>query len=68
VLGRIDALEIDLKGRKLDSGQETYAEPPSGYRRTRMWLAPEGRVPVRMESDVLLGRVRAELVEAESGS
>ena len=59
--GPQEALHYELSIRKLPKeGEEPEAE--SLFRSFHVWLKPEGRVPLKLETQVLVGHIFAELV------
>jgi hypothetical protein len=60
--GSFDAVRIDLTLRKLPSPGAEEPASESALRTARVWLAEDSRIPVRLESDVAMGKLYAELV------
>jgi len=60
--GEFNAVQWSLAVRAAAPAREAQR-----YRGLRLWLSEDGRVPVRLEADVLIGRVTAELVGHQEG-
>jgi len=60
--GAFDAIEVELQLRKLPDEREDAEQGKDGYREVRLWLSRQGRVPLKIESPILGGKLRAELV------
>ncbi len=58
--GRFEAIVVDVRARSLGAD-----EPWPQYQAVRIWISARGRVPLKMEALVPVGRVRAELVSLE---
>ncbi len=54
--GMFSAIEVALHMREIEEGEE---EEP--YRRVRLWLSEEGRVPLKLQADIMFGSLYAEL-------
>lgn len=62
--GSFDATEYDLTIRELAEGGEPDEEK---YRRVRVWVSRQERIPLKLESQVFIGHVYGELVRFEPG-
>ena len=66
--GTYDAVEVDLKLRKLTTDPEDEEKDKEKYRKVRTWLArDEDWLPVLLQSEVFVGSVCAELVKVGRG-
>ncbi|KPK65797.1 MAG: hypothetical protein AMK73_01910 [Planctomycetes bacterium SM23_32] len=65
--GSFPAAEYELDIRKVADEGEPVREPERRYRKVRVWVAEEGRVPLRMQSEAAYGQVYAELVHCRPG-
>ena len=64
--GTFDALVVDVRVRVLGGTEEERAEEEDKFRKLRVWLSDDDmRLPVKMESEVFVGSVRAELVSVK---
>ena len=64
--GTFDALVLGLRVRLADGSEQERAGVESKYRRIRLWISDdEARLPLKMESEILLGSVYAELVSVK---
>jgi len=60
--GAFDAIEVELHLLKLQDEGEGSEQGKGDYREVRLWLSEQGRVPLKIESPILGGKLRAELV------
>ena len=62
--GSFEAVPVDVRVEA--QGSSGQGEARSEYRAVRVWLSAQGHVPLKMEAQVTVGRVRAELVSVET--
>ncbi len=69
--GRFDAVQVDVHIRKLEEnamasgeGADEGLAPLQEYGNVRVWLSTGGRVPLKLDCQVLIGHIHAELVAA----
>jgi len=60
--GTFEAIPLVLRARPEGGSEEEQQAAQSKYRSVRIWLSVDGHVPLKMEADVILGKVHAELV------
>jgi hypothetical protein len=66
--GDFEAVEYDVQVRKVAEKGVPAREDEARYRLIRVWMAGPARAPVKLESEVFIGRVYAELVHHEPGA
>jgi len=66
--GAYEAVEVDVKLRKVTGDPEERRESQGKYRKVRVWFSrDERRLPVLLESEVFVGTVSAELMRVGGG-
>ena len=64
--GTFDELAVDVRVRVLGGTEEERAKEEGKFRKVRIWLSDDDRrLPVKMESEVFVGSVHAELVSVK---
>ncbi len=70
--GRFDAIEVDVHIRKLEEntvasgeGEDEGLTPAPEHRNVRVWLSKDRRVPLKIDCQVLIGHIHAELLAAK---
>jgi hypothetical protein len=63
--GRFDTILLDLQIRALTGDAEERRSRSRRYRKIRLWLSEPGRIPVRMEMEVIVGNVTVELTSVD---
>ena len=62
-IGDISARRVEIRVHALAGDEEEREEEESKYRSLTLWLSDERRLPVKMESQMRVGRVYGQLVE-----
>ena len=63
--GTFEALVVEMGVRVVEGSREERAREESEYRRIRLWISDDdARLPLKMESELAVGSISAELVSA----
>ena len=63
--GTFKAQALDLRVCALTGDKQKRSDEETKYRSVRVWIAKEGRLPIKLESDVFVGQVYVELVSVK---